>query len=241
MHKQLNFFLLILHQQFFLESPHIPNWKILEEHKVISYIHHDKNGGSCNFLAKKNKLPITSCCGGNNSLNSNYSFKIEIVHTTILGCPEFSSFAKFWSASFSHQTMNHHFSERDMTVHFPPSSLARSVESFSNYFPGEKYTYNALKNTRKLSTMRRFRDRKLRQNSLSSIHSSIPFFPTRVHNFTVASQKHSCSTCIAKYNNITQRGELAEEMLIFYSCCHLSTWSESLESFLADPTLRYNS
>ena len=61
---------------FFLESPHIPNWKILEEHKVISYIHHDKNGGSCNFLAKKNKLPITSCrcCGGNNSLNSNYSF-----------------------------------------------------------------------------------------------------------------------------------------------------------------------
>ena len=106
---------------FFLESPHIPNWKILEEHKVISYIHHDKNGGSCNFLAKKNKLPITSCCGGNNSLNSNYSFKIEIVHnTTILGCPEFSSFAKFWSASFSHQTMNHHFSERDMTVHFPP-------------------------------------------------------------------------------------------------------------------------
>ena len=63
---------------------------------MISYIHHDKNGGSCNFLAKKNKLPITSC-GGNNSLNSNYSsVKIEIVHnTTFLGCPEFSSFAKF--------------------------------------------------------------------------------------------------------------------------------------------------
>ena len=124
---------------------------------------------------------------------------------------------------------------------FSPSSLARHVESFSNYFPGEKFTYNALKNTRKLSTMRRFRDRKLRLNSLSSIHSSIPFFPTRLHNFTVASQKHSCSTCIAKYNNITQRGELAEEMLISYSYCHLSTWSESLESFLADPTLRYNS
>ena len=52
----------------FFRIPQFPIEKSLSYTRVISYIHHDKNGGSCNFLAKKNKLPITR---QQLSLNSN--------------------------------------------------------------------------------------------------------------------------------------------------------------------------
>ena len=81
----------------FFRIPQFPIEKSLSYTRVISYIHHDKNGGSCNFLAKKNKLPITSCrcCGGNNSLNSNYSLKLKLYIQQFWGVLNFQVLPSF--------------------------------------------------------------------------------------------------------------------------------------------------